>query len=124
MNESVVARATLQKPRLVALLLLAVSGLFVASQGLEADPGPDRLIASCAVGLAAAAIVLRRAAQAPSVRERSATLFGLAALGATVGLGLLGAWTAGHHGAGQTGLLFVLAGVIFAIRPLKRPRAG
>jgi len=124
MNEAVVARATLQKPRLVALLLLALSGLFAAAQGLETDPGPDRLTASCAVGLAVAAILLRRAAQTPSVGERSAALFGLAALGAPVALGLLGAWTAWYHAAGQTGLLFVLAGVIFAIRPLRRPRAG
>lgn len=124
MHQTHVAQPSLQGPRRFALVILTLLGLFSASRGLEADPGPDRLMAAGAVTLAAAAVVLRRIAQAPSIKDPSAEIFGRAALGASVGLGLLGAWAAWRHGAGQTGLLFVLAGVLFAIRPLRRPSAS
>lgn len=107
--------------RLAALAILAASALIAFRQGIEARPEIDPTATALAVGLGLTSIVLRRMAQNQKNSERTTDILGCAALAAAAGLGLLGAWAALRHDAGQTGLLFVTAGVLFSIRPVQRP---
>ena len=107
--------------RLATLAILAVSALIALGQGIETSPESDPAATAWAVGLGVTSIVLRRMAQNQETSERTADILGCAALAAAAGLGILGAWVALRDGAGQTGLLFATAGVLFSIRPLKRP---
>ena len=107
--------------RLAALAILALCALVAFGQGIEGGPRADPISTAWAVGLGLTSIVLRRRAQDAEKAERTTDILGCAAMAAAAGLGLLGAWEALRHGAGQTGLLFVTAGVLFSIRPLQRP---
>ena len=78
---------------------------------------------SAAVALALVAIVLRRFAASPVARPGTARFLALGSLLASAGLGLLGAGLAFETGARETGLLFTLAGLIFALR-VPRPNLG
>lgn len=109
----------LRSARRITLAALAACGLITFSQGVETRPETDPVATALAIALGLLCIVLRRLAQGRKTERRSADLLACACLGAAVGLGLLGVWTALRHNAGQTGLLFVTAGVLFAIRPLR-----
>lgn len=115
------SRINPRSARLAALAILAVSALIAFGQGIETSPESNPTATALAVGLGLTSIVLRRMAQSQENSERTADILGYAALVAAAGLGILGAWAALRHGAGQTGLLFVTAGVLFSIRPLQRP---
>ncbi|MEE3327751.1 MAG: hypothetical protein VX252_10480 [Myxococcota bacterium] len=117
--ESEAGNLDLRKVRQATLAVLAICALITFAQGIETQPGTDPLATSLAVGLGLASILLRRLASGQSTSRRTAELLGCACLGAAAGLGILGVWTALSHGAGQTGLLFVTAGVLFSIRPLQ-----
>jgi hypothetical protein len=109
----------LRKARQLTLAVLVICALITFTQGLETRPETDPVATSIAIGLGIASILLRRIALGQSTPRRTTELLGLACLGAAAGLGALGVWTALSHGAGQTGLLFVTAGILFSIRPLQ-----
>lgn len=106
--------------RQMGLALLAASALYIASQGLQTDTGPDRPITLLAGALGVASVLLRRLSQRPGLSNPTFIKLAAAALVSAAALGPLGAWTANHSDAGQTGLLFVVAGVLFSIRPFHR----
>jgi hypothetical protein len=99
------------------LVLLALCALMIFARGFGGEePPPDRLITVWAVGLALVGILLRRAGTSPQIQPRTALMFGLAGLVSSAALGLLGAYLAWTQGAAQTGLVYTLAGGIFALR--------
>jgi hypothetical protein len=105
------------------LALLVACGVAIGWADLPAPPpAPDPWTTTAGVGLALAAIVLRRFASSPIVRPSSATFLALGALFSSAGLGLLGARIAFQTDSDETGLLFTLAGLIFALR-VPRPAA-
>ena len=109
----------LRKERRITLAVLALCALITLTQGIETRPETDPLATSLAIALGLATIFLRRLALARNTTRDTAERLGSACLAASAGLGILGVWTAISHEAGQTGLLFVLAGVLFSIRPLQ-----
>jgi hypothetical protein len=100
-----------------ALCLLAIcAGLILIAPSAEKQPPPDRLITTLCVSLALLTIVSRRLGASPRIASRAATLWLVGALLAAICLGLLGTFEALYRGGTQTGLLFTLAGLIFAAR--------
>jgi len=115
---SPLARAVRPTHRSV-LALLGCCAIVTLLQGFpDEEPPPDRWVATVGVGLGLGSIVLRRLGASPVIRARSAALLLAASLVLAGGLGLLGAWTAWRDDATRTGLLFTLAGLIFALRPI------
>jgi hypothetical protein len=117
----------LGRSRISVLVLLGLCVVAIVAGGTEGEePPPDRLLSSIGVGLGLCAIVLRRFAGSPAIALRSAVFLSLGSLLASAGLGALGVFMAFDRAAPETGLLFVLAGVIFALRPAAAvaPRRG
>ncbi len=109
--------ASMKRIHWAALCLLGVcAGLILIAPSAEKQPPPDRLITTLSVGSALVAIVSRRLGSSPRITGRSARRWLIAALLAASCLGLLGTFEALYHGGTQTGLLFTLAGLIFAVR--------
>lgn len=109
----------LRNARRITLAVLLACGLVAFGEGIETRPETDPFATAVAIGLAILCIVLRRLAQGRNTPRRSADLLACACLAAAAGLGILGVSTALRQDAGQTGLLYVTAGVLFAIRPLR-----
>jgi len=110
----------------LSLLALLALNLFLGDFD-EPSPPPDPQATTAAVGLALAAILLRRFASSPIIRPSSAVFLSVGALVSAAGLGVLGTLLALETGSAETGLLFTLAGFIFALRiprPLGVPGAG
>ena len=100
------------------LALLAGAGVSIGLGEFSAQPPPPSPSATTlAIALALAAITLRRFASSPIVASRTANLLALGSLMMSAGLGLLGLFVAYQDHAGETGLLFCLAGLIFGLRP-------
>ena len=97
------------------LLALSASILFLGTFDAPSPP-PDPSATSAAIALALAAIILRRFASSSVIRVRNAFFLSLGALVSAAGLGILGALLAFETGSADTGLLFTLAGLIFALR--------
>ena len=106
------------------LLLLVICGFAIGVAG-EAGPStpPHPWATTAAVGLALVAIVLRRFASSPVASQETTTRLAVGALVASGGLGLLGTAIAFQAGSREAGLLFTLAGLIFALR-VPRPGPG
>ena len=99
------------------LLLLGVCGVAIGvAGGSGPTPPPNPWTTTAAVGLALVAIVSRRFASSPVASPATTTFLAVGALLASAGLGLLGAAIAFQTGSRETGLLFTLAGLIFALR--------
>ncbi|MDE0886313.1 MAG: hypothetical protein OSB70_12370 [Myxococcota bacterium] len=99
----------------LSLLTLLALNLFLGEFD-EPSPPPDPQATTAAVGLALAAILLRRFASSPTIRPSSAVFLSVGALFSAAALGVLGTLLALESGSAETGLLFTLAGLIFALR--------
>ena len=89
-----------------------------------ADPARDgtaapqqRLLATLAAALGAASILTRRRQTAPHGDPRSEVALSIVSLLCAAAVGLLGVALAGTGGPRTTGLVYVLAGTLFALRP-------
>ncbi len=100
-------------------LLVCCLGLILLRGFENPEPPPDRWLTTVAVLLALGTIVLGRFAASPGVDVRRAIWLMLAALVVAAALGLFGVYVAWADGDSMTGLLFSLAGIIFAIRPTR-----
>lgn len=108
----------MRSTRLSVLGGLAVCALLILTHGFEGEePPPDRLMATAAVLLALGSVVLRRIGSSPAMRPQTAIFLHLGALMMCGALGLLGVYLAYGLASPQSGILFTLAGVIFALRP-------
>ena len=114
-------RALRNTHRGVLILLGSMAALILLNDFGGQPPPPDPYGTSAAIALALVSIVLRRFASSSAVRPSTAISLALGALFAAAGLGLLGAYEALQSESSETGLLFVLAGFIFALRA---PRPG
>jgi hypothetical protein len=86
-----------------------------ASDGAQAPP--QRLLATLAAGLGAGSILTRRRQTAPHGNPRSEVTLSVVSLLCAAAVGLLGVAVAGTGGPRTTGLVYVLAGTLFALRP-------
>lgn len=121
-NEPAAAGGRLPGARRGVLALLAAAGLAIAFGDFQTEPPPpDPLATTFAVSLALGAIVLRRFASSPMINPGTAGLLAGASLACAGGLGLLGLGVALAKDSSETGLLFTLAGLIFALRPAPPP---
>jgi hypothetical protein len=117
--------AALKRTRWSVLGLLACCVGIILLRGFAIpDPPPDRWLTSVAVFLALGTIVLSRIAAAPGVDPRRAIWLLLSSLVVSAAIGVLGVFVAWEGGASRTGILFALAGVIFAIRPTRAVGSG
>jgi drug/metabolite transporter (DMT)-like permease len=99
------------------LALLIGTGVVILLAEFSADPPPPNPSATTlAIALALGAIVLRRFTSSPVIRSRTATMLAIGSLLMSAALGLVGVFVAYQNQAGETGLLFTLAGLIFALR--------
>lgn len=111
-------RAALKTAHRSVIALLVVCLVVIVSQGIEGDePAPDRTLATLGIGLGLLTIVFRRIAAAPRVPLQTGLFLSLAALVTSAALGGLGVFIAAAEGGPETGLLFTVAGLIFAMRP-------
>lgn len=118
-------RQAVRRTHRSVLALLALCALMTLVRGFAGDePPPDRITTAWALGLALFGILARRAATSPQLGPRLIVGFGLASLLASAALGLLGVYLAWTQDAVQTGLVYTLAGVIFALRPPPPPSAA
>jgi hypothetical protein len=109
---------SMRRTQRIVLGWLAACTLLIVAHGFEGDePAPDRVIATAGVLLALAAIVLRRVASSPTILARTALALRLGGLLACGALGVLGLYVAYGLDSPESGILFTLAGVIFALRP-------
>jgi len=116
--EAALLERALRRTQWSVLGLLATCAVLILLRGMPDDePPPDRVIASLGVLLALGAVVLRRVGGSPAISPRSAVYFRLAGLLGCGALGVLGMHLAYGLGSPQSGLLFTLAGGIFALRP-------
>jgi hypothetical protein len=116
--------AGLRRTRASVLALLGVCAVVIALHGFDhPEPPPDRWATTLGVGLGLGTVVLRRLGASPRVGPRTGFLCMVASLALAGGLGLLGAWMAWRIDATRTGILFTLAGTIFAVRPITGARA-
>lgn len=105
---------------IASLAACAVAILLIPADGGGSLP---TVYTVAVLAFAGASIVLHQMAARPGISPgRYAALVSLSYLAAAgVGVtGLVGAYTSGDH---QTGLLFVAAGAIFALRPTRRVAA-
>lgn len=99
------------------LILLALTGTGLLLGDFDAPPpAPDPGVTTAGIGLALAAIALRRFASSPALAPTTAVFLSLGALVSAAGLGLLGVLIALQTDSRETGLFFTLAGLIFALR--------
>lgn len=99
------------------IALVAVCALVAWTQPGDGGTPPDRAWTWAAVGLALVSVIARRQGTLPGwpLRRRLwATLVGLAAAG---GVAVVGALLAALRDQPESGLLFCLAALIFALRP-------
>ena len=109
---------TLQSAHRWLLALLAVAALAIGLGDFgPQQPPPSPSTTTIAFVLALAAITFRRFASSPVVARRTAHQLALASLAMSAGLGILGLFVAYQQNAGETGLLFCLAGFLFGLRP-------
>ena len=121
-NEPAPSAGWLPGARRAVLALLAATGLAIAFGGFQTEPPPpDPLATTLAVSLALGAIVLRRFASSAVISAGTAGRLAAASLACAGGLGLLGLGVAFAKDSSETGLLFALAGFIFALRPAPPP---
>jgi hypothetical protein len=112
------AEQTMHLTRRIVLALLAVCAVLIVVHGFAGEePPPDREVATLGVLLALGSIVLRRVGGSPVIKPRTAFLLGMIGLLACGVLGLLGVYLAYSFDSPESGILFTLAGVIFALRP-------
>jgi len=95
-----------------------------------ADPSPEavaapsqRLLTTLAVTLAAGSILSRRRRTSPRGDPRSEVALSITSLLCAGAVGLLGVAVAGTGGPRTTGLVYVLAGPLSALRPPRRVTA-
>lgn len=105
-------------------LLACCVGVILLRGFASPDPPPDRWLTSIAVCLALATILLSRIAASPAVGPRRAIWLLLSSLVVSAAIGLLGVFVAWVEGGSRTGILFALAGVLFAIRPTRSVGSG
>jgi hypothetical protein len=108
----------LRRAHLSTLLGLAACALvsFLQPGEPEAAP-PPTFYTLTAVALSAATIVSRQLGTSARLSPRARVTLTLTALGLATAIGLLGAYMAVAAGSRQPGLLFILAAVIFSLRP-------
>jgi hypothetical protein len=112
--------AGLRRTHRSVLFLLASCAVAIVLHGFAGDePAPNRWLTTAGVGLGLGTVVTRRLGGSPVMALRSRFFFLLAALVFSAVLGLLGAWIAWATDGPETGLLFTVAGAIFAIRPAR-----
>lgn len=110
--------AALRHTHRSVLGLLATCAVVIVLHGFSGEePPPDRLLTTVGVGIGLTTVVLRRLGGSPVVGLRASFFLLLGALLLAASLGLLGAWITWARNGPETGILFTLAGVIFAIRP-------
>jgi hypothetical protein len=122
-SEAPAAGHVLRNTHRSVLILLAAAGGAIALGDLDAPaPDPEPHTTGAGLALALAAILLRRFASSATIHPGKALWLALASLIAAGCLGLLGGYVALQTGSSETGLLFTLAGFIFALR-VPRPVA-
>ena len=116
-HEAPDAERALQVTHRGVLILLVLMGSGLLLGDFDAPPpAPDPGVTTAGIGLALAAIALRRFASAPTLAPTMAVFLSLGALVSAAGLGLLGVLIALQTDSRETGLFFTLAGLIFALR--------
>ena len=117
-SETAALQQLLRKLHRAVLILLGACALWIVFQGFNDPPSPpDQWILTLGVGLGLGTVILRRVGSSPKRPPQTALFLLMGALLLAGSLGLFGSWIAWSTGATQTGLLFTLAGLIFAIRP-------
>ena len=100
----------------VLVLLLTVGAVLLFGDFDAPAPARDPEATTAGIALALAAIALRRIASSPTLRPKTAAFLALGALVSAAGLGPLGLGVALQTDSREAGLLFTLAGLIFALR--------
>jgi hypothetical protein len=108
----------MRNTRRSVLGVLATCALLIFVHGFGGDePPPDRLVATAAIVLALGAIVMRRVSTSPVIRPKTSIFLRLGALMTCAALGGLGVYLAYGLATPLSGILFTLAGIVFALRP-------
>lgn len=108
----------LRRTRRSVFVLLACSAGAIVLGGFAGDePPPDAVTTTAAIGLGLGTIVLRQLGGSPVIGARTRMFLLVGSLVCAGALGLLGVFVAWSAGGARTGILFTLAGVIFAARP-------
>jgi len=103
----------------VLALLVACAAAIASSGFADQEPPPARWVSVAGVGLGLGTILLRRLGASPATGPERASFLTAGALVLCGALGVLGVWLAYGQGSPRSGMLFTLAGAVFAARPAK-----